>query len=67
MTNLSLAPPPLNGPAARLRSLISKEVASWSCFFWPWPQPGRRPPTPQKVDALMKLDLAAGVDVEIKL
>ncbi|MCH2488053.1 MAG: 30S ribosomal protein S10 [Erythrobacter sp.] len=24
-------------------------------------------PTPQKVDALMKLDLAAGVDVEIKL
>jgi len=24
-------------------------------------------PTPQTVDALMKLDLAAGVDVEIKL
>ena len=24
-------------------------------------------PTPQKVDALMKLELAAGVDVEIKL
>ena len=24
-------------------------------------------PTPQKVDALMKLDLAAGVDVEIKI
>ncbi|MDN5788030.1 MAG: uS10/mL48 family ribosomal protein, partial [Pseudorhodobacter sp.] len=24
-------------------------------------------PTPQTVDALMKLDLAAGVDVEIKV
>ncbi|MDX1764162.1 MAG: 30S ribosomal protein S10, partial [bacterium] len=24
-------------------------------------------PTPQTVDALMKLDLSAGVDVEIKL
>jgi ribosomal protein S10 len=24
-------------------------------------------PTPQTVDALMKLDLAAGVDVEIKI
>jgi small subunit ribosomal protein S10 len=24
-------------------------------------------PTPQTIDALMKLDLAAGVDVEIKL
>jgi small subunit ribosomal protein S10 len=27
----------------------------------------RLDPTPQTVDALMKLDLAAGVDVEIKL
>ena len=36
-------------------------------FFMTWFTLDIVDPTPQTVDALMKLDLAAGVDVEIKL
>ena len=51
----------LRGPHVDKKSRDQFEIRTHKCLL------DIVDPTPQTVDALMKLDLAAGVDVEIKL
>ena len=49
------------------REIVNTAKRTGATVRGPIPLPTLIDPTPQTVDALMKLDLSAGVDVEIKI